>query len=390
VGLSILILTIFCILTGVILILWGDAISRLLGFPNVESYLVILPASILLTGLYNVLSYWGIRTKSFSLIAKTKFSQAVATLAIQLLGYKMGSFALLVGQVAGQSVGTSSLARALINSSLLKHLHVRTMRQQLFRYRKFPAYTIWASLANTVGHQLPPVLFSILFSTTAAGLYSIATRLLTIPAGIVGGALSQVFLSHGIDSERSGKLDTTYTKLQEGLFQLAGLPALLVVLVGPDLFGFFLGTSWVEAGIFARWLSIGVFLGFVASPLSHVFTIMEKQQSALVLQLALFSFRLFGILLGLWEGSALAAVIYFSLGSAVGYILYIYAGAKICGISIVSTTGSFLKSSRDIFISATPFLLCYWDSGEIMMAVAAILSVAIYAVQLQGRFRNYK
>lgn len=76
--------------------------------------------SVLLGGAYNVFNYWSVRTKRFGAIAETKIRQSITSIAIQLTAFKLGGLGPLLAQVAGQSVGTTSLGRPALASTGFK------------------------------------------------------------------------------------------------------------------------------------------------------------------------------------------------------------------------------------------------------------------------------
>jgi O-antigen/teichoic acid export membrane protein len=375
--------------TGVAMYFWGSAIAILLSVPRLANYLWLLPIGVVLTGFYTIFNYWGIRTKQFADIASTKLNQAIATLAIQLLGYKLGALALLLGQVAGQSVGSTRLAVQTLKKSEFKQLSLNSMKKGFFRYKEFPLYTTWSSLVNTAGHQLPPLIFVAFFSVEAAGIYALANRLVTMPANLIGGALAQVFFSHGVDSHRSGNLGIIFGKVQNALIQIGLPPAIILALVGPDLFEFLFGIEWREAGVFSQWLAFGAFLGFIVSPLSHIFTILEMQRLGLKLQLFLFTSRFFGIFLGFWQGSLISSIMYFSFGSAIGYLAYIYFGAKVSSYALTELTKSVLTGIAKTIIITAPILIGYYLGLQWLTIALCIVSAVTYVSNCFSIARDY-
>jgi O-antigen/teichoic acid export membrane protein len=55
----------------------------------------------------------------------------------------------------------------------------------------------------------------------------------------------------------------------------------LIVLFAPELFAFFFGNYWREAGVYAQILSPWIFLNFIVSPISGVYLIVGKQKQAI-------------------------------------------------------------------------------------------------------------
>jgi O-antigen/teichoic acid export membrane protein len=141
--LSLLLVAITTVLTGSLVLMLGTAIAQLLGVPVLAGYLWRLPVGVLLSGAYTVFHYWFVRTKRFSTIAGTRLTQAIATLAIQLTTFKLGGIGLLLGQVAGQSVGTTSLARPALGMPAFKQVIWGGVKKVAVRYQRFPIFSTW-------------------------------------------------------------------------------------------------------------------------------------------------------------------------------------------------------------------------------------------------------
>nr|WP_242479601.1 type II toxin-antitoxin system HicA family toxin [Lamprobacter modestohalophilus] len=138
--LSLILVGISALLSGVLVLLLGTAIADALGVPALAGYFWLLPVGVLLGGAYSVFNYWSVRTKRFGTIAGTKLSQALATVAIQLAGFKLGGIALLYAQVAGQSVGTTSLGGWALANPGFRQVSWSGIKKAAGRYRRFPIF----------------------------------------------------------------------------------------------------------------------------------------------------------------------------------------------------------------------------------------------------------
>ena len=329
--LSLLLIFITTALTAVFVIMFGTPIAELLGVPALANYLWLLPVGVLFSGAYTVLNYWSVRTKRYSILARTKLTQALATLAIQLGTFKFGGIGLLLGQVAGQSVGTGSLARPALAMSAFKHVSWDGVKMAAVRYRKFPIFSTWEGLSNTAGIQLPPIIFAALFSPFAAGLYALAHRVLQLPMSLVGAAIGQVFFANAAEAHRVGKLGVLVEQLHGKLAHIGFPPALLLMLLGPDLFALVFGENWRQAGDFARWMAPWLYLVFVSSPLSTLFAVTEQQKQGLAFQLILLVSRVAAIGVGAWLDDLMLTIILFAGVSALCLLGFLFWVAHIAG-----------------------------------------------------------
>jgi len=336
------------LLATIIVLLAGEPIAAALGVPKLADVFWLLPFGVLLGGSYKVFNYWAIRTKQFSTIAGTRLYQALVTLAIQLLGAKAGGVSLLVGQAGGQGVGSITLARAALRRPEFRRWRWRDVWHSAKRYRHFPLFSTWGGFFNSVGQQLPPLLFAALFSASAAGLYALAHRVLAMPMSIVGQAVGSVFFANAAEAYREGRLGPLVSSVHEKLAKIAMPPTLILIISGPELFSLVFGEQWRNAGEFARWMAPWLYMVFITSPLSTLFSVLEKQVQGMLFQLGLLLVRVVAIAVGAWRGELMLAVILFATVSAlywVGFLAWITLITGNAPRMILSPTASALVVS---------------------------------------------
>lgn len=331
---TILSLLIVGLVTGIstlVILLGGDFLSQLIGEPDMVNYLWLLPIGVFAIGCYQVFNYWAIRTKSFGVIAKTKLTQSVTTLVVQLSGFKLGVLALMLGQTGGQSVGVMSLARPALKSSHFKAWRWRDLKNVAVRYKSFPIFSTWGGFLNAASTQLPPLIFAVLFSVGIAGLYALAHRVLAMPMSIVGSAVGNVFFANAAEAYRENKLASLFESVYAKLVGII-MPIMLVLLIdAPRLFAFVFGANWEEAGQLARWMIPWLAVNFVASPLSTLFAILDKQKQGMFFQGAMLLLRMLAIFIGYQYNNIILTVILFSLVSMlcwIGFLIWVAVLAK--------------------------------------------------------------
>ena len=138
--LSLLIVGLITAISALVILIGGERLAQLINAPDMANYLWLIPVGVLAIGCYQVFNYWAIRTKSFGTIAKTKISQSLATLAVQLSGFKLGVLALMLGQTGGQSVGVMNLARPALKSPHFKGWQWSDLKKVAARYKSFPIF----------------------------------------------------------------------------------------------------------------------------------------------------------------------------------------------------------------------------------------------------------
>src|SRR5690625_1200619 len=278
-GLSFCALGFFALLTSMGVYFWGDSIAGLIKLPELAPYLWLLPIGIVLAGLYEVLINWGIRVRAFPLMARSKLYQVITQLGVQLGCFSLGPFGLLLGQTIGSGAGAMGFATFLTRQrwALLRQLRAAELWAAAWRYRRFPLFSTWASGCNTLSTQVPPLMLAAFFSPTAAGLYALSHRVLALPMGMMGQAIGDAFLAEAAEARREGGLPALVLSIYEKLVQIAMPPAVLLVLIGPELFALVFGPEWRMGGTFAQWMTPWLLVQFISSPLSLLFDVLERQ-----------------------------------------------------------------------------------------------------------------
>ena len=344
--LALMVLAVVTLLTAGVLWVGGGGIASALGVPRLAEILWLLPIGVSLYGIYSVFSHWALRTQSFTSIARTRVSQTVSILAVQLLGFKAGGIALVIGQAGGQGIGGLLLIRTAFCNSAFRQWQWSDVWQAKKRFREFPLLSTWSSFLNVVGGQLPPLLFAMLFNASAAGLYALAHRVLAMPMTVVGEAIGKVFFSNAAEAYRAGTLAALVKKVHDKLALIAMPPAVALMIIGPELFVWIFGDSWRMAGEFARWMAPWLYIVFITSPLSTLSLVMGKQREELLFQIILMLVRSLAIFLGAWSESLKLAVVLFSGVSAVCWVGYMLWVIKLTNNNI----SDFFKSTLQLLI----------------------------------------
>lgn len=331
--LSLLLVVGTTLLTGLAVLFFRQPIADVLNIPALARYLWLLPLGLLLLGIYQVFNYWAIRTNAFPAIARTKLTQSLSMVAMQLGGYAVGPLALLLGQVAGQAAGSTSLGMLAIRKSWPAFQAVRFpgVLKAARRYRRFPKYDVPAAALNALSLRLPPVLLAALFSPAVAGFYMLAERVLAMPMSMVGQAVGQVLYGRSREAIGNGQLGRLTRTIVVVLSSAIVFPAVLVFIFGQDLFSLVFGSAWREAGIYASWMIFGLAIQFIYSPISVILMASEDQHVNLYIHAFMLVAKLFAIGSGLYLGDPLFAVIGLAISGGIGYgiaILIVIARAE--------------------------------------------------------------
>ena len=344
---------------------WIEEISELLKIVDDEHLLWFIPLGVLLIGLYNLCKYWSIRTKNFSIFARTKIIQAISNISIACIGFNFGPAGLLLGHIASQSAGIFTLAKPIFSLGFTKRLEFSSIMSLAVRYKSFPMFSLWGGIANTASMQLPPILFAYSFGQASAGLFLLATIVVSVPLVFFGQAISQVFFGNAVQAHREGKLDKLVFSIFENLSKIGGPPILFIIIMAPEGFSLVFGETWHDAGIMASWLGPWLYFVFITSPLSNISTVTEKQKETLIYHVINFVTRLGAIVYGAYHGDLIFTIILFAMASLfcrVGYLIWIIYISGNSQISVwIQNVKTFLFS---LIINIPVILLLYFGSDK--------------------------
>lgn len=296
--------------------IWGEEWARWTNVP--PRFVLVIPIGVLLIGLYQLFYYWTVRMRSFSTVAATRITQSGIMLAAQLGFSSLGALGLIVGHLLGQMAGVSTLIRRSISQGALRFRSVTLpgLVAAARRYKRFPLLSTWEGLFNSISMQLPPLVMAAVFGPSAAGIYNLAHRVSNVPVQLIGRAIGDVFYSRAAVAYREQRLQPVVQNLVNILIAVAAPPAVVLAFTAPQLFSLIFGEVWREAGVVAQFMVPWIFLVFVGSPLTLLFSILEKQFQGALFQSVLLIARVLAILFGASVGGFMSTVVMYALVSA--------------------------------------------------------------------------
>lgn len=271
---------------------------------EVLKYYWLIPVGVWLASSYSALQYWAVRKKNFLSIAKTRVLQSVSSLVTQLVlgGLGVAPLGLLIGQAINGGAGIFRLGVSAWHDvySFVPLIRANKFISALKLNSRFPKYSVPEELANALAIQAPIIIIGFVAFGAEAGFLLLAMRVMQSPISMLGSAISQVYLSKAPDSERTGSLALLTGDVIGKLFKFGIGPIVFISLVADPLAGFVFGASWTRVGSIMLWMLPWSALQFMASPISVVMYVRDKQREMLFL-------TLFGLLIrGMAMGSAWA------------------------------------------------------------------------------------
>lgn len=232
---------------------------------------------------------WAATEGMYRQLSVMRIVQSACIVGAQVVaGQFLPSAAMLAGaHVIGVSLGLAACFRMLPLGRFPPDF-VGQLRGFWQRYSRFPLYSLPADAINTAAGQLPILIIASRFGPEVTGLVALTMRTLGAPITLLGSSVLDVFKRQAAVSFRSrGECRAEY--LQTLWVLAAGSIAMCVVLIFSSeyLFATAFGERWRAAGTIAIWLLPMFAMRFVASPLSYMVYIVEKQHIDLIWQICL-------------------------------------------------------------------------------------------------------
>lgn len=338
-ALSVILTFITALVTLVLVLLLRSFIAGFFDTPGITPWLFFIPLVVFFTGLYNAFNYWSTRHKTFKRNASARISQSGVMVGTNLgMGYAgSGPAGLIAGYILGQITAALVLSWKTFRNfgSALKEVSREVIIKNAKKYRNFPMINTPHAFIGSLQDNGIVYVIMVFFSKAVLGSYSFAFRLVTAPTTLIGSSIYQVFYQKATTALQEGQdIQKMVLRIYRNLFFI-GLPIFAVLFFFAEpIFMFVFGEEWGVAGEIAAIISPWLFLNFMASPVSCITIIMNKQFQGMLLSIADVCLKVTAIVIGGLRGDVhlafmlmsglCGALLLFSL-----YLFYKFAGIKV-------------------------------------------------------------
>ncbi len=306
------------LLSVLLLLVWWLLPSLRARLP--AEMLFLLPPAAWVIAAAQIWQSWAAAEGRYAALSSMRIAQSIAVTGGQIvLGLLApGAFSLALAHTVGVALGLVVAAWHLSPRPLPT---VADARAFFVRQRRFPQWSLPADSINTAAGQLPVILVATRFGAETAGLLALTLRTLGAPIALLGSAVLDVFKRRAAQAFRErGQCRTEYLETMRVLAFASVLATVVIAVAGESLFAIAFGETWRRAGTITIWLLPMFALRFVASPLSYMFYIADKQPVDLAWQCALLVMTLAALLLPAQHEAALQL---YSLGYSALYLVYL-------------------------------------------------------------------
>jgi len=302
-ALSLIISMIVTTVSFIIVLLFRFPIAQFLKNEKLSIFLWLTPIVVLFAGLYQSLNYWSLRNKRFGLISLSRIIQTtINSLGNILLGFiKWGSKGLIVDYMLGQFAAFFAFIGKffITDKRTTKLINKKEIKEMASHYADFPKINSLHAFTDILQQSLVIFLLSYFFTSDDVGFYSRTFRLLIAPVSLIGSSVGQVFFQRASSEFAKGNNIRPFVIKNLKMMVWIAIPFFIVIFVfAPQVFGWFLGKGWEQAGYYARYISLWLTMSILISPISTIPLIVGKQKQAFLLSLLGNSL----IILSVWIG----------------------------------------------------------------------------------------
>lgn len=246
-------------------------------------FLIAIPLIILGEGLLQIFSYWIMRTRHFSILARSQWLESAATNLIQIGCWFLyiGAPGLILGYLTGLLLTVFVTARTIFDHP--PHFDFHRLVKAARQYKAFPLLSGTAGLLISLGTQGTTLLISAAFGSAVLGSIGLCQQILSIPTALIGASISKTYYPRLslLRHRRPDIVKRLYLKTVARLGLAALIVGTLGMLLGPKVLVFILGEKWEMAGLYLRWLIPAAVFQFAISAPTN-FNAIERQDLVFV------------------------------------------------------------------------------------------------------------
>lgn len=333
--LSIVISILLSAISFFIILSFKDWIVTTFNIEEISSYLFLIPVVIMSSAFLQVNEQWSIRNKQFKIAARASIFQSVIVQGGKVfIGFKYPlATVLIILTAVGEGIKAILLYVGYVNSNItiFTKISLSKMKKVAIDYSDFPKYRAPEVLINAISQSLPALLLATFFNPTSVGFYTLTRSVLSMPTILIGKSLGDVFYPEAANAKNNGAdISKIIFKSTVTLAFLGVIPFGVVIIFGPQLFGFVFGSEWIRAGEYARWISLWSYFGFINIPSVKAIPILSAQVFHLFITVLMLVTRALSLLIGYFVfENDLISIALFSISGAILNLILIIITIKI-------------------------------------------------------------
>jgi O-antigen/teichoic acid export membrane protein len=341
---SVIVASYLFIVSLIILLFMSDLVVALFGLEIISDFLLLIPLCMFFSALLQVAQQWLIRKNQFKSIAGVAIAQSLALNSAKVgagIFHPIGMTLIVLATIANavhayqlwnrvqKLIGSKSIFGLIF--SLDEPRLSSSLRELAVKYKAFPIYRAPQLIVNSLSNSLPVIILAAFFGPAVAGYFTLSVSILAAPATLLGQSVGSVFFPRIVSAlEKDENIFKLFSKSVLALFTIGIVPFFLISIISEDLFPILFGNEWSEAGVYAKWLTLCVFLGLVHRPCESLIQVKGYNRFYFIYE-ALFLAIMISVLYfsNITYENALISVISFSCVKSIYYLGLITFGFMI-------------------------------------------------------------
>jgi len=254
------------------------------------------------------------------------------------------------------------------------------------KYKQYPLNEYLGFLASIVAFNIPVLLIAKYWGKEITGLYSKSFFILYMFVTLVGDSINRVLHKEIADminaqEEIRGFID----KILNLTISISIIPFVIVCVLGPELFGLFLGERWTLSGVFAQSLSIWCFANLINLAFLPLYGVLNRQKeytrftvTSLFLRVLILSY------FGRRQMNIVLAMLIFSL---VNFIILMWQSLHIISIAGANAVGT-LKFIGNKLLQLSPWIITmllikhFSNFSSFLIVIISIITISPYFIYI--------
>jgi len=317
-----IVISALCLVT----LFFSDAIARFYQTPMLADFIAYLAPSVFLISALSILSQWILRRKLYAVITSSRIMQSlVQNGAYLVLGYLgWGVQGLFFGWILGILIPVVWMFLKEMKSFKPFITNKQALSAMAKEHKDFPTVNAIHAFTDILATQF--LLYWLITRNHGAlvlGLFAVMNRYLRAPLNLVGSAVGQLYFreASALIGRKDEQIHIFYRSIK--IISLFVIPAMVVVVImGPSIFEWYLGSDWRDSGVFARTMAPAILFNFLASVVSTTPLMLKEQKTAYIVSIIGYVLSLGTLLIGAMFNTSFEEVLY--VYSAVLSIYYLF------------------------------------------------------------------
>lgn len=260
-----------------------DILANWMGVPTLKTWLVFVPLTATLISFSIAIQHLTQRQGQYRHSSLSELANKGSYVGIALAGYWIlpAPTGLMMSTAVGAIGKIMWLSRQWthrqgieipnpINFLPLDDKKIGHLLRIARRYLRLSGSMVVSHLMLSCTAIIPSLFIARVYGNESLGQFALVASTIYLPAGLIGGAIGQVYYQRAAESWSTGKSFNDLWCATAKRLIFVGIPIYTILAIfSPWIYPFIFGAMWVEAGRYASLMSIGAFFSFATSPLDR-------------------------------------------------------------------------------------------------------------------------